>query len=186
MQTTPNLGLPYPEPGTPPEGDAQIQALAERLDAIGGAAYYWAASLDQDLTPGAYNRVRMNTANPVSEAPFLTWDKDSEWTITTTGLYRVSACQTSGSGNAQDWEGIFEADGTQVYTGIQHDTWTLNYTRTFTMDAGTKLAFGSFPTGNAISINHAELTVELLRPLAGPPAVTLPDYASIPIGGAAL
>jgi hypothetical protein len=32
MPNTPNLGLPYPSPSDPPNGAAQIQALAESLD----------------------------------------------------------------------------------------------------------------------------------------------------------
>jgi hypothetical protein len=36
MPTTPNAGLPYPAPGDAPDGAAQLEALAERLDALPG------------------------------------------------------------------------------------------------------------------------------------------------------
>lgn len=134
--TTANWAIPYGLLTDPPNGAAQTQAAAERIDTLfsgadgrltiletrtdlnGGEVR---ASAAQSLPSGAGTKLTFGTV--VRTPTGITWNGTDTWTLLEDGVYSVYAqarknANTGANGDAMSVSGTSYSDGTLVFPGM--------------------------------------------------------------------
>ncbi|MFI5561499.1 hypothetical protein ACIA2T_19650 [Amycolatopsis japonica] len=156
MPSTPTYAFPYPALTDPPNGAAQIQALATQVESklsitdanvstvladtakVGGE---WRASAQQNLATGAN---KLTFATNVVSPTGITFNGTDTWTIVTSGVYTLFAqlrTTATGQDGALAFSGTSYSDGTLLFPGsVVNSIWgDIGHSATGYLTAGTSI-----------------------------------------------